>query len=271
MQDQGSPLRETTVALRTHMRFVARVRPFVNAQVLLAGELLVACIAFEDPLARVIAFVHRQSSHRRQFCTTQIAQVLRWRVRETVLILHVPLQQPLVHESLRAELARVPRLRVPRGLFAGVMCHQMHRQVLLVQVMLTTILAAIQALVRVRVLMLQVFSPVEEALAARLALETIILRVPSTMAFQIGLLIGAVFAEIAGKHLQPRVNQFMASYIHWAAKCLAALVAAERPIDVMQVLQVLHKLPRVTEASPALDTLMHGARSTPSLPERRKE
>lgn len=137
--------------------------------------------------------------------------------------------------------------------------------------MLTAMLAAIQALVRVRVLMLQVFSPVEEALAARLALEAIVFRVPSTMAFQIRLLVSAVFAEIAGKHLQPRVNQFVASYVHRAAKCLAALVAAERPVDVVQVLQVLHKLPRVTEASTAFDALVHSARSTPSLPEKREE
>lgn len=272
VQDQRRPLRETAAALRTHVRLVARVRPLVNAQVLPAGEPLVARVALEEPLTRVIALVHRQSSHRRQLRAAQVAQVLRRRVRESVLVLHVPLQQPLVHESLRAELARVPRPRAPHhrgGLLAGVMRHQVHRQVLLVQIMLAAVLAAVQILVRMRVLVLQVLGPVEKALAARLALEAVVLRVPATMALQIGLLVGAVLAEIAREHPQPRVNQFVASYVHRAAKRLVALVAAERPVDVVQILQMLHELPRVTEASPAFDALVHRARSTPSLPERR--
>lgn len=59
MQNQRGPLRETSAALRTHVRFVARVRSSVDAQVLLAGESLVARVAFEDLLAHVITFVHR--------------------------------------------------------------------------------------------------------------------------------------------------------------------------------------------------------------------
>lgn len=271
VQDQGGPLCEAAAALRADVRLVARVRPLVDAQVLLAGEPLVAGVAPEDPLARVVALVHDQPSHRGELRAAQVAQVLRRRVRESVLVLHVPLQQPLVHESLRAELARVPGPRAPRargGLLAGVVRHQVHRQVLLVQVTLAAVLAAVQILVRVRVLMLQVLGPVEEAPAARLALEAVVLRVPPTMALQIGLLIGAVLAEIAGEHFQPRVDQFVAGNVHRAAKRLVALVAAERPVDVVQVLQVLHQLPRVTEACPAFDALVHGARSTPSLPER---
>jgi len=130
-------------------------------------------------------------------------------------------------------------------------------------------LATIQMLVRVRVLVLQILGSVEKALAASLAFEAIIFRVPTTMALQIRLLIGAVFAEIASEHPQSRVYQFVASYVHRAAKCFAALVAAERSINIVQVLQVLHELSRVAEASPAFDALMHGAQSTSSLPERR--
>lgn len=40
------------------MRFIARVSPFVDDQVLLADESLVACVALEDLLAHVITFVH---------------------------------------------------------------------------------------------------------------------------------------------------------------------------------------------------------------------
>lgn len=130
-------------------------------------------------------------------------------------------------------------------------------------------LAPIQILIRVRLLVLQVLGSVEKALTARLALEAIVLGVPSTMALQIGLLIGAVFAEIAGEHSQPCVDQFVTSYVHRAAKCLVALVAAERPVDVVQVLQVFHELSCVTETSPTFNALVHDARSTPSLPERK--
>lgn len=65
MQDQGCPLRETSTALRAHVRLVARVRPLVDAQVLLAGEPLVAFVTLENPFVRVIAFVYRQPFHRR--------------------------------------------------------------------------------------------------------------------------------------------------------------------------------------------------------------
>lgn len=156
--------------------------------------------------------------------------------RESVLILHVSLQQSLVDESFQTEFARVSRLRVlceHAGLFARVMRYQMHRQILFVKIILATVLAAIQSLIRMRVLMLQIFGLVEETLVAHLALEAIILRVSATMAFQIGLLISAILAEIADEHLQPGMNQFVACYVHRAAKCLVALVAAESPIDIM--------------------------------------
>lgn len=154
--------------------------------------------------------------------------------RESVLILHVPLQQSLVDESFRTEFARVSRLRVLRaGLFARVMRYQMHRQILLVEVVLATVLAAIQILIRMRVLVLQILGLVKEALVTRLALEAIILRVSATMALQIGLLISAILAEIADEHLQPGMDQFVACYVHRAAKRLVALVTAESPIDIV--------------------------------------
>lgn len=276
VKDQRRPLREASVALRTHVRLLARVRSLVDAEVLLAGEFLVARVAPEDPLARVTALVHRQPPHGRQLRAAQVAQVLgRGVARESMLILHVPPQQPLVHESLRAERARVLRPRVLRGrrsaagrlLLARVLRRQVYRQILLVEVAPVTVLAAIQVLVGVHVPVLEILGLVEEALVARLAPEGVVLRVPSTMALQIGLLIGAVPAELAGEHLQPGVDQFVAGYVHRAAKRLAALVAAEGAIDVVQVLQVLHELPRVAEAGAALDALMHGARFAPSLPE----
>jgi len=136
--------------------------------------------------------------------------------------------------------------------------------------MLTAMLATIQMLVRVRVLVLQILSPMKKALVANLALEAIIFRVPTTMALQIRLLIGAVFTEIASKHPQSRVYQFVTSYVHRTAKCFAALVAAERSINIVLILQVLHELSRVAEAIPAFDALMHGAQSTSSLPEKRE-
>lgn len=102
--------------------------------------------------------------------------------RESVLILHVSLQESLVDKSLLAKLARVPRLRGLPGLFARVMSHQMHRQILLVQVVLAAVLAAIQILIRMRVLVFQILGLVEETLVAHLALETIILGVSATMA-----------------------------------------------------------------------------------------
>lgn len=80
-------------------------------------------------------------------------------------------------------------------------------------------------------------------------------------------MIGAILAEITDKHLQPGVDQFVTSYVHRAAKRLVALVAAEGPIDIVQILQVLHEFSRVSKASSALDALMHGARFTSSLPE----
>lgn len=84
----------------------------MDAEVLLAGELLVACIALEDLLACVSAFVDDQSSVGRQLCTTQVAQMLsRW-TRELMLTLHVLSQQPLIDEFLRTELARVSSARV---------------------------------------------------------------------------------------------------------------------------------------------------------------
>lgn len=186
--------------------------------------------------------------------------------RESVLILHVSLQQSLVDESFRTEPARVPRLRVLRGLFARVMRYQVHRQVLLVEIVLATMLATIQILIRMRVLVLQIFGLVKEALVAQLALETIILRVSATMAFQIGFLIGAILAEIADEHLQPGMDQFVASYVHRTTKRLIALVTAEGSIDIVKILQVLHEFSRMAKASSAFDALMHGARLTPSLP-----
>lgn len=265
VQHQRRPLREALAALRANVRPFAGVRPPVDAQVLLAGELLVASVALEHLLARVRALVHDQSASRRQLGAAQVAQVLDGRTREPMLILHVLPQQPLVDESLGADLARVPSARAAlrrAGLrpVGRVLRRQVHRQVLLVEVALVAVFAAVEILVGVRVPVLQVLGPVVEAPLAALALEAVVLRVPATMALQIRLLVGAVVAELAGEHLQPRVDQLVASYVHRAAERLVALVAAEGALDVVQVLQVLHELPRVPEAGAALDALMNSAR-----------
>lgn len=84
-----------------------------------------------------------------------------------------------------------------------------------------------------RVLVLQILGLVKETLVAHLAFETIILRVSATMAFQIGLLISAIVTEIADEHLQPGMDQFVASYVHRAAERLVAFVTAESPIDIV--------------------------------------
>jgi len=131
-------------------------------------------------------------------------------------------------------------------------------------------LATVQVLAGVRALMVQVLDLVKETFAACLALEAIVSRVPPMVAFQVGLLVGAVVAKVAPEHLQSRVYQLVAGYVHWAAECLVALVAAEGSIDVVQVLQVLHELPRVTEVRSAHHALVHGARLAPPLPEIRK-
>jgi len=251
------------------------MRALVDAEVLLVGERLVAHVALEDLLAGMATLVGHQASHGGQHRAAEVAQVLRRSlVRESVLVLHVRLQQSLVHELLRTEGARVPGLGVPRdraaGLLTRVMSHQVHRQVLLVLVTLAAVLATVQVLAGVRALMVQVLDLVEETLAARLALEAVISRVPPMMTLQIGLLVGAVLAEIARKHLQPRVYQLVAGYVHRAAECLVALVAAEGPIDVVQVLQVFHELPRVTEVGSAHHALVHGARFASPLPEIRR-
>lgn len=276
VQHQRRPLREALAALRADMRPFTGVRPPVNAQVLLAGEFLVARAALEDLLARVSAFMHGQSSPGRQLRAAQVAQMLGGRTPEPVLILHVLPQQPLVDESLRAELARVPRTRValragrPSLLAGRVLRRQVHRQVFLVEVALVTVFAAVEILVGVRVPVLQVLGLVVEAPLASLALETVVLRVPTTMALQVGLLVGAVVAEVAGEHLQPRVDQLVAGYVHRAAERFVALVAAEGAVDVVQILQVLDELPRVPETGAALDALVHGARLASSLPETKK-
>lgn len=127
-------------------------------------------------------------------------------------------------------------------------------------------LATIQVLISMRILMLQILGLVEETLAAQFALETIVLRVSATMAFQIGLLISAILAEIADEHLQPGMDQLVASYVHRAAKCLIAFVTAESSIDIVKILQVLHEFSRMAKASSAFDALMNGTRLTPSLP-----
>jgi len=257
------------------VRPLARMCALMDAEVLLVGERLVAHVALEDLLASVATLVRRQASHGRQHRAAQIAQVLRrGLVRESVLVLHVRLQQSLIHELLRAEGARVPGLGVPRdrtaGLLIRVMRHQMHRQILLVLVTLAAVLATVEILVGMRALMIQILDLVEETLAARLAFEAIISRVPPMMALQVGLLVGAVLAEVAREHLQSRVYQLVAGYVHRAAECLVALVAAEGPIDVVQVLQVLHELPRVTEVGSAHHALVHGARLASPLPEIRR-
>lgn len=155
-------------------------------------------------------------------------------------------------------------------MLVGVLRHQMHRQIFLIEIMLVAVLAAIEILVGVRIPMLQILSPVVETLVARLALETIVTRVPPTMTLQIGLLIGAVFAELAGEYLRSCMYQFVAGNVHGAAKRLVALVATEGAIDVVQVLQVFHELASVTETGPAFNALMDGARFASSLPEMRE-
>lgn len=115
--------------------------------------------------------------------------------------------------------------------------------------------------------MIQVLYLVEETFAACLALEAIILGVPTTMTLQIGLLVGAILAELAREHFQSRVDQLVPRYVHGAAERLVALVAAEGPVDVVQVLQVLHQLPRVTKTGSAHHALVHVARFTLPSPE----
>lgn len=67
MQHQWRSLRETRAALLTHVRLFASMRSLVDDHILLAGKLLVTPVALEDLLARMVALVHQQSSHWRQF------------------------------------------------------------------------------------------------------------------------------------------------------------------------------------------------------------
>ena len=72
--------------------------------------------------------------------------------------------------------------------------------------MLTTVFTAIRIFVGVRILVLYILSPVIKALVTGLALKAIVLRMSTTMAFQIGFLVSAVLAEITIEHPQPCVN-----------------------------------------------------------------
>lgn len=132
MQHQRRSLRKVPIALWTDVWPLARVRTLVDAQALLAGERLVARVALEDLLARVATLMRHQPPHGGQHRAAEITEVLRrCLVHEAVLILHVPVQQPLVDEFLRAELAHVLGPRVPHDRIAGlqtsVVRHQVHR------------------------------------------------------------------------------------------------------------------------------------------------
>lgn len=63
------------------------------------------------------------------------------------------------------------------------------------------------------------------------------------------------------------MNQLVTSYVHGTSKRLAALVAAECSVDAVQVLQVFHQLPRVTETGPAFHALVNRSRGCSSRPE----
>lgn len=136
----------------------------------------------------------------------------------------------------------------------------MYRQVLLVEVTPMAVFTAVEIFVGVRVPVLQVFTPMVKAPLTALALEAVVLCVSTTMALQVGFLVGTIVAEFASEHFQPRVNQLVTSYVHRAAESLVALVAAEGTLNVVQVLQMFYELPRVPEASAAFDALMHSAR-----------
>ena len=223
VQDQSGPLREPPVALRATVRLFARVYAPMNAEVLFAGEHLVAQLALDGLLVHVAPPVLHQSSLGRQHRAAQVAQMLHL-VVQPVLLLQMPIQEQLLRETFQAHLARVLELHVPRlvrGQSARVLAFPVGGEVLLVRVGLVAVLAPIDMLPRVDVHVHQVLRPRDEAFLAFLAPERVVLGVPSAMDLEVRLLVGPIVAQVAGEFLQVRVNAFVAGYVHRASKGFA--------------------------------------------------
>lgn len=161
---------------------------------------------------------------------------------QPVPLLQVFLQRQLPRETLQTNTTRV-FLFVAAGLHTQdtrVLSPQMRSQVSFVKIRFVAVIAAEQLLSRVNVHVLQVFPPQEETLVALVALESVILHVTTLMALQIRFLVRSVVAQVAGEPFRACVYQLVAGYVHGASERFAALVAAERSVDPVEVLQVLH-------------------------------
>ena len=206
--------------------------------------------------------MHHQPPLRRQHRAAQIAQVPGAFVRQSVTLFQVSLQKRLPLETFQANRARVPVSLLPvvsrfRRQNASVLRSQVIGQVLLVRIGLVAMIASIQLLSRVAVHVVQVFGSEDEALPAAFASERVVLGVPSTVALEIRLLVRSVVAQVAGESLRAGVNQLVPRYVHGTSERLAALVAAERSVDAVQILQVFNQLPRVAETGAALHALVN--------------
>lgn len=116
---------------------------------------------------------------------------------------------------------------------------QVSRQISLVRIGLFAVVASIELIFRVNVNVFHVLGPTDEPFLTLLALVDVLLSVPTTMKFQVRLLIGGIIAEIASELLLTGVNQLVARYVHRTTKGFAALVAIEGSFDAMKILQVL--------------------------------
>lgn len=122
MQDQRCSLREIPATLRADVWPFTCMCALVNVQGLFTDERLIAYIAFEDFLACVATFVRHQPSHGGQHRAAEIAEMFRrCLVCESVLVLHVPLQQSFVHEFLWTEPTYVLGLRISHNCAAALL------------------------------------------------------------------------------------------------------------------------------------------------------
>lgn len=194
MQDQRGPLRKSFTALLTHVRFFARMNPPVNPEIFFARKFLLAEIALRYLLVYVPPPVHHQPSLRGENGAAEIAQMFRL-FAHSVQPSHVPLQQYLLRVSLQANRAHVlPDRRQVSGQRVRVLTFEMHRQILLVRIRLFAMLALEELYSRVNVHVFHVLCLQNESFVAVLAPEAVVLRVPSTMTIEIGLLIRRVIA-----------------------------------------------------------------------------
>lgn len=271
MQDQRSPLRESPPTLGTTVRFFPRVHPPMNTQVLLARELFVAHVALGHLLVDVTPPVHRQPSAGGEHGAAEIAQMTRF-LAQSVQLAQMGFQESFPGESLEADRAHVFPFRAALHLGRqniGVTGPHVMGQVLLVRIGFGAVVATIHLLSRVHVHVLHVLRPQEESLLTLAASERVIFGVPPSMTLEIRLLVRSVVAQVAGEPLRACVDQLVAGYVHRAPERFAALVAAERPVDVVQVLQMLDQFSRVAETGPAFDAFVNRSRGYSSRPENR--